>query len=114
MQHADPVPPSLLDAEIGLCRPGQQIGTAFGSDQQLVGKTGDDPQARVGSTLREGFPEVAEAQPEILAHHFTQADAFREYRKAVEFGEDGICGLGPDKRFWVSIVLGKVSVDSAL
>ena len=30
------------------------------------------------------------------------------------FGEDGICGLDPDKRFWVSIVLGKVSVDSAL
>src|SRR6516165_1741795 len=42
------------------------------------------------------------------------SDAFREYRKAVEFGEDGICGLGPDKRFWVSIVLGKIGVDSGL
>jgi len=46
--------------------------------------------------------------------HELVLSAFREYRNAIEFGEDGICGLGPDKRFWVSIVLGKVSVDSAL
>jgi predicted ATPase/class 3 adenylate cyclase len=42
--------------------------------------------ARVGSTLRDGFPEITEAQPEILAHHFTQAgmpvEAVEFWRKA--------------------------------
>src|SRR5271163_2543742 len=47
MKHANFVAPGLLHAEIGLCRPGQQIGTVFGSDQQLAGKAVDDLQARV-------------------------------------------------------------------
>jgi predicted ATPase len=29
--------------------------------------------ARIGETLESGFPDVAENQPEILAHHFTEA-----------------------------------------
>src|SRR5271165_3852305 len=47
MKHADPVGSCLLDPEIGLCRPRQQIGAVFGSDQQLAGKAVDDLQARV-------------------------------------------------------------------
>jgi class 3 adenylate cyclase/predicted ATPase len=30
--------------------------------------------ARIGAVLEERFPETAETQPEILAHHFTQAE----------------------------------------
>src|SRR5262249_30040369 len=35
-------------------------------------------------------------------------------RNAVELSEDRVGGLGPDERFWVSIVLGEIGVDRAL
>ena len=41
-------------------------------------------------------------------------DAFRWYRKAVEFGEDRVGGFGPDERFGIGIVLGQISVDGGL
>src|SRR5208282_2261551 len=47
MKKANSVALGLFDAEIGLCRPGQQIGTALRSDGQLVGKAVNDCQARV-------------------------------------------------------------------
>src|ERR1700682_2404332 len=47
MQNANSIGPSLLDAEIGLCRPRLQIGTALRSDEQRVGKAVGDLEARV-------------------------------------------------------------------
>jgi hypothetical protein len=41
-------------------------------------------------------------------------DAFRKYRKVLEFGEDRFGGLGLDERFWIGIVLGEIVIDSAL
>ena len=44
MQHTNSVALCLPDPEIGLCRPGSQIGTALRSDEQLIGKPVDDFQ----------------------------------------------------------------------
>jgi predicted ATPase len=47
---------------------------------------------RVGETLRDKFPEIAEAEPELLAHHFTQA---RLTEAAIEWwGRAGLRSLG--------------------
>src|SRR6516164_5968540 len=47
-------------------------------------------------------------------HYLGISGRLRRNLQAVKFCEDGVCRLGPDERFWVSIVLGKVGVDSAL
>jgi len=38
----------------------------------------------------------------------------RRYRKAVEFGQNGVGGLCPDERFGTIVVLSDVGVDSGL
>jgi hypothetical protein len=34
----------------------------------------------------------------------------RRYRQAVEFGQDGVGGFGPDERFGAGIVFGEIGV----
>jgi len=43
---------------------------AYGS---LLKSTQQQYHRRIGKVLREQFPEIAETQPELLAHHFSQA-----------------------------------------
>jgi predicted ATPase len=46
---------------------------------------------RIAETIREHFPAIAEAQPEVIAHHFTQA---RLTEQAVEWwGKAGVLAL---------------------
>src|ERR1700736_6249729 len=66
MQHTNSVAPCLLDAEIGFCRPRQQIGTALRSYQQLVGKAVADIQACVTrASVYDNSPNPAV----LLIHH---------------------------------------------
>ena len=41
--------------------------------QSLLRKTRQQFHKKIGAVLEEAFPETAEAQPELLAHHFTEA-----------------------------------------
>jgi len=47
-----------------------------------------DIHARIGRALEDGFPDIAETQPELVAHHFTEAtmpaDAIRWWILAAE------------------------------
>ena len=42
--------------------------------QSLVRRVRQQYHARIAQVLEERFPEVAEAQPELLAQHYTEAD----------------------------------------
>jgi class 3 adenylate cyclase/predicted ATPase len=50
--------------------------------QSLLRSTCQHYHQRTAQVLEEQFPETAETQPELLAHHFTQA---RRYEKAVDY-----------------------------
>jgi class 3 adenylate cyclase/DNA-binding winged helix-turn-helix (wHTH) protein/tetratricopeptide (TPR) repeat protein len=44
------------------------------ASQSLVRRVRQQYHAHIAQVLEERFPEVAEAQPELLAHHYTEAD----------------------------------------
>jgi class 3 adenylate cyclase/predicted ATPase/energy-coupling factor transporter ATP-binding protein EcfA2 len=54
--------------------------------QSLLKSTRQQYHERIGRTLEAKFPEIAEVQPELLAHHFAEAgrvkDAIRYWRRA--------------------------------
>ena len=50
--------------------------------QSLLNATRQQYHQRIAKVLEEQFPETVETQPELLAHHFTQADLFGQ---AVEY-----------------------------
>jgi predicted ATPase len=90
----------LLQAVVGRDEATLKSALTQLEDAELVFRSGDPPKARytfkhalvqdtayasllksrrqilhqkIAETLRETFPDVAEAEPELLAHHFTQA-----------------------------------------
>lgn len=51
-------------------------------EQSLLKRQRREYHASIGKVLEERFPEVVETQPELLAHHFTEA---RQLGKAIEY-----------------------------
>ncbi len=91
---------ALLRAVVGRDEPTLRVSLSQLEDSELVFRTGEPPDARytfkhalvqdtayesllksrrqilhrkIAETLREQFPDIVEAEPELLAHHFTQA-----------------------------------------
>src|SRR5206468_11181584 len=47
-----------------------------------------------------------------MSHKCT--DSNRWYGKAIELGEDGVSGFGPEEGFGAGVVLGEISIDGGL
>jgi class 3 adenylate cyclase/tetratricopeptide (TPR) repeat protein len=56
--------------------------------QSLLKRTRQDYHQRIASVLEEHFPQIAQTQPELLAHHYTEAQRFEPaisyWQKAAE------------------------------
>ncbi|HYO55231.1 protein kinase domain-containing protein [Archangium sp.] len=75
----------LLQREAERTGPGYQFRHALIQDaayQSLLRSTRRQHHRRIAQALVEQFPEVVETQPEVLAHHYTEAS---EYEPAIRY-----------------------------
>jgi class 3 adenylate cyclase/predicted ATPase len=77
--------------------------------QSLLKRTRQQYHQRIAQVLEEGFPEIAEAQPELVAQHYTAAgctgQAVRSWQRAGEHASDHSAYLEAISHFTTGIEL---------